>query len=236
MRQPATTYPCSGRSSTGIRTPGSCWKAACYGHEIPDFEHLLNIHPHARIVVNDQYSHSRALSRLGVLIGELAPCQPIDHITVTFTKDRLEDISTGRFVDRIYGVLGYEWLHMLAVVRQILPSNLVAGDLTADPARSDLYATYDERLFVSSLTERSTLGNEAQCVYLELASSITEPLIPLVAPPAPGGRWQRALRADNDRHRHVTVHAGVTPLRPSPGASHCPRWLATGSQPAPADR
>ncbi len=185
-------------------------KPACYGHEIPDFEHLLNIHPHARIVVNDQYRHSRALSRLGALIGELAPGQPIDHITVTFTKDRRQDISTGRFVDRIYGVLGYEWLHMLAVVRQILPSNLVAGYLAADPARSDLYATYDERLFVSSLTERSTLGNEAQCVYLELASSITEPLIPVVAPPAPGGRWQRALRADNDRHRHVTVHAGST--------------------------
>jgi len=183
-------------------------KPACHGHEIPDFEHLLNAHPQARIVVNDQYSHSAALSRLGALIGELAPGQPIDHITVTFTKDRQQDISTGRFVDRTYGVLGYEWLHMLAVVRQILPSNLVADYLAADPARSDLYATYDERLFVSSLTERSTLGNGAQRVYLELASSITGPLIPLAALPAPGGRWQRALRADDDRHRHVTVHAG----------------------------
>lgn len=185
-------------------------KPACHGHEIPDFEHLINVHPHARIVVNDQYSHSRPLNRLGALIGELAPGQTIDHIMVTFTKDRRQDISTGRFVDRIYGVLGYEWLHMLAVVRQILPSNLVAGYLAADPARSDLYATYDDRLFVSSLTERSTLGNEAQRVYLELASSITGPLIPLVAPPAPGGRWQRALRADDDRHRHVTIHAGST--------------------------
>ncbi len=185
-------------------------KPACHGHEIPDFEHLLNAHPHARIVVNDQYSHSRALGRLGALISELAPGQPIDHITITFTKDRRQDISTGRFVDRIYGVLGYEWLHMLAVLRQILPSSLVADYLAADPARSDLYATYDESLFVSSLTERSTLGNGAQRVYLELASSITGPLIPVVARPSPGGRWQRALRADDDRHRHVNVHAGST--------------------------
>jgi AbrB family looped-hinge helix DNA binding protein len=46
---------------------------------------------------------------VGALIGELAPGQPIDHITVTFTKDRQQDISTGRLVDRIYGVFGYEW-------------------------------------------------------------------------------------------------------------------------------
>lgn len=185
-------------------------KPACHGHEIPDFERLLEDHPLARLVVNDQYSHSGALDRLNTLIRELEPGKPIDHVSVIFTKDRRPDVETGRFVDRTYGVLGYEWLHMLAVVRRILPMNLFAQYLAADPARSDLYATYDERLFVSSLTERSNLHHGGARLYLELASSITGPLIPLDAPPTTGDPWQRSLRAVDDRHRHVTVHAGRT--------------------------
>lgn len=185
-------------------------KPACYGHEISEFEQLLNTHPEARLVVNDQYSHSVALDRLGALIHELEPKQPIDHVSVIFTKDRRADMATGRFIDRVYGVLGYEWLHMLAIVRRILPANILASYFVADPAVSDLYATYDQRLFVSSLTERSTLHHNGIRIYLDLASSITGPLIPVHAPPAAGEPWQRDLRASDDRHRHVTVHAGRT--------------------------
>ena len=185
-------------------------KPACHGHEIPDLEELLGAHPQARLIVNDQYSHSGALDRLTTLIRELEPDQPLGHLSVIFTKDRRSDVDTGRFIDRTYGVLGYEWLHMLAVVRRILPPDLLDGYFAADPARSDLYATYDERLFVSSLTERTTLHHDDTQVYLELASSITGPLIPLHTPPTTGQRWQRDLRAADDRHRHVTVHAGRT--------------------------
>jgi len=185
-------------------------KPACHGHEIPEFERLLAAHPQTRLVVNDQYSHSAALDRLNTLISELEPDKPIDHVSVIFTKDRRPDVDTGRFVDRTYGVLGYEWLHMLAVVRRILPPNLFAQYLAADPGRSDLYATYDERLFVSSLTERSNLHHDGARVYLDLASSITGPLIPLDTPPVTGEPWQRSLRAVDDRHRHVTVHVGRT--------------------------
>lgn len=185
-------------------------KPACHGHQIPELEQLLDANPQARLVVNDQYSHSGALDRLGTLIRELEPDQPIDHVSVLFTKDRRPDVDTGRFVDRTYGVLGYEWLHMLAVVRRILRPDLLAHYLAASPARSDLYATYDERLFVSSLTERTNLYHDGARVYLELASSITGPLIPLHTPPTTGERWQRSLRAADDRHRHVTVHAGRT--------------------------
>ncbi|MBS2547748.1 Gfo/Idh/MocA family oxidoreductase [Catenulispora sp. NL8] len=185
-------------------------KPACHGHEIPELEHLLDTNPHARVVVNDQYIHSEALGRLGVLIRELEPDQPIEHVSVIFTKDRRADVETGRFIDRAYGVLGYEWLHMLAVVRRVLPPPLLGNYFAADPALSDLYATYDERLFVSSLTERTTLHHEHTRVYLELASSITGPLIPLHTAPATGERWQRDLRESDDRHRHVTVHAGRT--------------------------
>lgn len=185
-------------------------KPACHGHQIPDLEELFDTHPHARVIVNDQYSHSGALDRLSTLIRELEPEQAIDHVSVIFTKDRRPDVDTGRFVDRTYGVLGYEWLHMLAVVRRILPPSLLADYLAADPAHSDLYATYDERLFVSSLTERTNLHRDRTRVYLELASSITGPLIPLHTPPATGEPWQRSLRAADDRHRHVTVHAGRT--------------------------
>ena len=185
-------------------------KPACHGHEIPDLEQLLADHPHARVIVNDQYSHSGALDRLGTLIRELEPEQPIDHVSVIFTKDRRPDVDTGRFIDRTYGVLGYEWLHMLAVVRRILPPTLLTNYFATDPARSDLFANYDERLFVSSLTERTTLHREGASVYLELASSIAGPLIALSTAPTSGERWQRSLRAADDRHRHVTVHVGRT--------------------------
>lgn len=185
-------------------------KPACHGHEIAEFEALLDAHPRARVVVNDQYLHASALTELRTLIRALEPGKPIHQVTVTFTKDRRKDIDAGRFIDRTYGVLGYEWLHMLAVIRQILPAELVGEYLAADPRGSDLYPVYDERLFVATLTERTTLEHDRDRVHLELASSITGPLIPLGAPPAPGGLWQRELRAHDDRHRHVTARAGRT--------------------------
>lgn len=185
-------------------------KPACHGHEIDEFEALLEAHPRARIIVNDQYQHATALAELRGLLQKLEPGQRIHQVTATFTKDRRRDINDGRFVDRSYGVLGYEWLHMLAVLRGILPAHLMDQYLTGDPLLSDLYPSYDERLFIASLNEYTTVEDGQHLIHLELASSITGPLIPVSAEPDPSAPWQRAIRAHDDRHRHVTVRTGRT--------------------------
>ncbi|MFI6162576.1 Gfo/Idh/MocA family oxidoreductase [Micromonospora haikouensis] len=189
-------------------------KPACQGHEIAELTALLASHRNARLVLVDQYRHSRALDALRQIVGELEPEAKINHIGVTFSKDRTVDISRGRFVDRSYGVLGYEWLHMLTALRQFLPVNVWAAYLAGDPHRSELTATYDPRMFVSALTERTTIAAEGHHVSTELASTITGSTVILGSTPrtSPLGhnRWSRGRRPTDDRHRHITVHAGQT--------------------------
>ncbi|MEV4199346.1 NAD(P)-dependent oxidoreductase [Micromonospora globbae] len=188
-------------------------KPACQGHEIAELTALLASHRNARLAIVDQYRHSRAIDALHQLLAELEPDAVIDHIGVTFSKDRTIDISRGRFVDRSYGVLGYEWLHMLAALRQFLPAEAWAAYLVDDPQRAELTATYDPRMFVSALTERTTITIDGHNVTLELASTITGSTVILGSTPRTGrghARWSRGRRPSDDRHRHITVHAGRT--------------------------
>lgn len=111
-------------------------KPACQGHEIDALAALLSGYRDARVMITDQYRYARALPGLTQLITRLAPGQPIERISVTFSKDRTADIRHGRFVDRSYGVLGYEWLHMLAVLARLLPPQPVAAYLTEDPRQA----------------------------------------------------------------------------------------------------
>jgi hypothetical protein len=146
-------------------------------------------------------------------MDRLEPDAVPDHVAVTFTKDRTGDIARGRFIDRSYGVLGYEWLHMLAVLRRVLPPDAVAAYLAANPQHAGLWATYDPRLFVSALTERSTIDYRGTNLHVELTSSIASPTVVLGTTPraTPGvGHWRQGVRPADDRHRHVTVHAGRT--------------------------
>lgn len=186
-------------------------KPACQGHEINAFTEVLAHHPQARLVVTDQYRHSTALPALTDLISRLEPGTPIHQVTVTFTKDRTTDIGSGRFIDRTYGVLGYEWLHMLTLLAGILPGPTMQRYLAGNPAASELWANYDPRLFVAALTERTTIDQDpGDPVRLELASSILGPRILLATAPTPRSPWRQDLRPADDRHRHVAVTAGTT--------------------------
>ncbi|MEV6982961.1 hypothetical protein AB0M95_17090 [Sphaerisporangium sp. NPDC051017] len=183
-------------------------KPACQGHEIGELTGLLGEHPNARIVITDQYQHARALDVAAGLLDTYEPGTPISHIGVTFTKDRSADIAGGRFVDRSYGVLGYEWLHMLAVLRRLLPAKAFDTYLAAHPRQATLRAIYDPRLFVSALTEHSTLRTGEHLLHLELHSSITSPAVVLGGAPERTTGWRRDIRPADDRHRYLTVHAG----------------------------
>ncbi|WP_053171358.1 hypothetical protein, partial [Streptomyces sp. SBT349] len=151
-------------------------KPACLPHEIDAFTDLLTRHPHARVVIGDQYRHATALTAFTRLIDQFEPDTRPGRIAISFTKDRSADIANGRFVDTEYGVLGYEWLHMLTVLAGVLPDPVMAAYLATDPATSRLSATYDPRLLVSGLTEHTTLHDEPGTpLHLELNSSILTP-------------------------------------------------------------
>lgn len=187
-------------------------KPACQGHEISELASLLAAHPAARVLITDQYQHSTVLPALAALIAAMEPGQPFDEISITFSKDRSSDISHGRFVDRSYGVLGYEWLHMLAVLRQLIPPAAFTAYLAADPAAAGLRPVRDRRLFVSALTEHASIDIDGTRCQLTLSSSITSLGTPPSTPPPAdlrhSPRWQAG--SPGSQNRHVTVRAGRT--------------------------
>ncbi len=213
-------------------------KPACQGHEIDALTDLLAAHPSARVMVTDQYRHARAFEVLTELMDRFEPDVAPDHVTVTFTKDRTGDIAGGRFIDHSYGVLGYEWLHMLAVIRQVLPPEAAAAYLASDPRRAELLATYDPRLFVSALTERSTINHGPNRLRIELISNIASPTValgsstPPTAPATPHSGAVGFTRPSTVTARSPCTQRPDAVLRaPRPG--HGPRRLATRPQPSP---
>ena len=189
-------------------------KPACQAHEIDALAALLASNRNARVVITDQYRHSRALDVLADLMRRLEPDTAPDHVAVTFTKDRTGDIGRGRFVDRSYGVLGYEWLHMLAVLGRVLPPTAIAAYFATRRPHTELCATYDPHLFVSALTERTVVTDGSHHLRVDLTSSITGPTVVLGSTPrishGQGRHWLKGLRPADDSHRHVAVHAGRT--------------------------
>lgn len=178
-------------------------KPACQANEIPALTALLAAHPAARVSVIDQYQHSTVLPELARLIAGTEPRRPIDHITCTFTKDRTADIANGRFIDRSYGVLGYEWLHMLAAIRHLIPPATFTAYLSSAPGEAEFQPTYDDRLYISALTEHASITTGGAPCHLDLASTITGQLPgrPSVEPPT---------AAVTTPTRIITAHAGET--------------------------
>jgi len=178
-------------------------KPACQAHEIPNLTALLAAHPAARVAVIDQYQHTTVLPELARLIAAAEPGRPIDRVTCTFTKDRTADIARGRFIDRSYGVLGYEWPHMLAAIRHLIPPAAFTAYLSSAPGEAEFQPTYDDRLFISALAEHASITTDGVPCRLDLASTITgrlpgrprdgEPAAPVTTPA-----------------RIITAHAGET--------------------------
>ena len=194
-------------------------KPACLGHEIDAFQHLLNTNAQARVVVTDQYRHARVVDRLQALMRYYEPAQPPSHVAVTFVKDRSGDIALGRFVDRSYGVLGYEWLHMLTILDRVLPAPAAAAYWASDPAVADLWPTYHRDLFVSACIERSHLVLPDGPLHVDLTSSINTPTLALT-PYAP----QRTTR---------TSHPQARPTSDSIAPGTHPRALGHPPTPSP---
>ncbi|MFD7028558.1 Gfo/Idh/MocA family oxidoreductase [Streptomyces sp. NPDC059917] len=177
-------------------------KPLCRAWEIPELTSLLDAHPDARLVVMDQYRHSRAMSLLRSMRQELTPGHAPRAVRVGFGKDRRADIAAGRFVDHDYGVFGYEWLHMLALVRGALAPETYDRYMGTEPRACVLQVALDPELTSTAAHERA----EADGVDIELYSTIVGP--------DPSGQvdvpawFDLPVGAEESRQRHVEVLAG----------------------------
>lgn len=95
-------------------------KPAAIPSELAALDRTLGEHPDARVIVNNVYANSRVVRHLAGAVRRLSECDPIRRVTIEFTKNRLSDVAAGRFVDNDYGEIGYEWFHMLAILRELL--------------------------------------------------------------------------------------------------------------------
>ncbi|SDT68135.1 Gfo/Idh/MocA family oxidoreductase [Actinoplanes derwentensis] len=90
--------------------------------QLDDLTELLGAHPEASVAVNNVYGYGEPVAALAEAVRRRSGAgDPIRQVTVEFTKNRRADVDAGRFVDLHYGEVGYEWFHLLAVLRRILP-------------------------------------------------------------------------------------------------------------------
>jgi len=177
-------------------------KPLCRPWEIPGLTALLDAHPRARLVIMDQYRHSQAMALLRTLRWELAPRHTLTAVRVGFGKDRRADIAAGRFVDHDYGVFGYEWLHMLALLRGALTPETYDHYMGTGPREWALSVATDPELISTAAHERVAVDG----VEVELYSTIVGP-DPTGQVPVPDW-FHLPVTAGESRQRHVEVVAG----------------------------
>ncbi|WP_275460841.1 ABC transporter ATP-binding protein [Streptomyces noursei] len=184
-------------------------KPACRSWEGPELTALLGAYDRARLVVMNQYAHAKAPAMLEAVRAEFAPRHPVAAIRIAFCKDRREDIAAGRFVDLDYGVFGYEWLHMLAVLGGFLPARAFHHYLLAGPEPQAVRIARDPHLVSTAAHDTTTLSagaGPAREVEVELYSTIVGPDAPHAAP-APTWARRTAPAADS-RLRLARIEAG----------------------------
>ena len=188
-------------------------KPACQAHEISEFRALVASNPEARVVIVDQYRHASMVRTAVEALQTYEPDAHINTIEITFNKDRRLEIDRGRFIDRSYGVLGYEWLHMLSILNQIL-GNAFEDYIRLPLSASELFPSYHPDLFLSGLRERTALSKDDHRIGIYLKSNITEPVSDMVLghAPEPTNReqWSKNLRPIDDKVRRVAIVANNT--------------------------
>ncbi|MFB8352894.1 ABC transporter ATP-binding protein [Streptomyces niveus] len=198
-------------------------KPICRAGDLISLADLLTAHPRARLLVMDQYRHAVAVDRLLSVLAELPDRPRTSEIRIGFAKDRLPDIAAGRFVDRDHGVFGYEWLHMLALLRRMLPTTSYDAYMSADPRGNRLSVVTHPDLVSTSALEQTRVGGVEVELYSTICGRNDHPAIPEPA-------WFAGpSNPAQSRRRRVHVACGawrlVLDLDPLilPGGSSLPR-------------
>ena len=102
-------------------------KPLCCSQHFDRFSELLKNSEH-KFFINDIYKASSLLDLTKCYFDKYF-LNTTTKIEISFVKDRFSDQDRGRFIDKELGVLGYEWMHMLACLVKILPQETVDGYL-----------------------------------------------------------------------------------------------------------
>lgn len=136
-------------------------------------ERLLEIlsDPHNRVTITDQYSTSAITGALKKRVRDrtMSAEAPI-RIYVEFSKDRRDDEARGRFIDAEHGALGYEWTHMLAIVRTVAP-NLYESYLRDDGSTREIRSVTNELDLPVSVSESYQSGDSELTMYTSSVST-----------------------------------------------------------------
>ncbi|WP_172292348.1 Gfo/Idh/MocA family oxidoreductase [Pseudoruegeria sp. HB172150] len=188
-------------------------KPACQANEIGLFQNLLASHPQARIVIVDQYRHSSVIDRFCEIAAAQFGEAGADQIEIRFHKDRGDEIETGRFVDHSYGVLGYEWLHMLTILERVLSADFDSY-CAQGLARSEFSVKQHPRLINSAVHETTLLQRGAKDMRISLSSDILRASETTRLGPPPGAAdasepWRKGLRSADTRERVCMLRRGT---------------------------
>ncbi|WP_293577525.1 NAD(P)-dependent oxidoreductase [Phaeobacter sp.] len=188
-------------------------KPACQAHEIELFRELLDSHPQARVVIVDQYRHFAVIDRFREIAEAYFGDRGADQIEIRFHKDRRDQIDTGRFIDHSYGVLGYEWLHMLTILERILGPDF-DNYRAQGVRRSEFTVKQHPHLINSAVHETTFLQRGVTDMKISLSSDILRPLDnaqlgPVPADPDAIGPWRKGLRGLDARERVCILRRGA---------------------------
>lgn len=88
-------------------------KPVCELEQIPSLEKLM-AHFKGKLVVNENYKSSSVTAKVVEMIEKYGLTN--FEVSVEFTKNRVQDVAGGRFLDKALGAFGYEGPHMITVV------------------------------------------------------------------------------------------------------------------------
>ncbi|MDI5963430.1 hypothetical protein [Streptantibioticus silvisoli] len=183
----------------------------CLPGEIEAFAAEEAAHPAARLMSADQYRFARVAADARTTAEGTCGRSPVRSIRMAFT-DRRPDIAGDRFMGDGYGVFGYEWVHMLALLRHVLAPQTLTAYLRG-PAAASLLRSPDRG--TTTAWERTVLADDCE---LELFSTVDAPAADSRGdtpgwvrrfPSGPGGR-RRVLDVSTDHGSWTVEFAPVT--------------------------
>ena len=176
-------------------------KPLCHDHDWWIFEALRQSNPHASIYLSDFYASSRVIRNISLLSDEHFPGQKPHTISIEFSKNRLSDEQSGRFVDDHYGAIGYEWFHILSVLRTLLGDDAFERYLTNPPAL--IRASSDRAVLEVSVVPGLPLVR----LFTSTDGSVRHPREQFADETEPDySRATRTMKSSALRHRIVQMH------------------------------
>lgn len=120
-------------------------------------ENLLPNYPEAKIVVNSPYKFSKPILLAVDYINNYFKCNKLINIEIEFTKNRIFDELQGRFIDKNVGALGYEWFHVLTILKHFLSKDQFEEYISCHCSNSEYLLGMDDSGYLHSVEEKTSI-------------------------------------------------------------------------------